>query len=114
MTELTAVARIRIHDGHLEEFEAAAARCLDGVRERDEGTLQYDWYLNADGTECIVIERYRDSDAVMNHMANIGEEMAELSAVADVSINALGEPSSRLMEASEGLDIEYFAPLQRL
>lgn len=114
MAELSAVARIQIPDGHLEEFKAAAARCLDGVRERDEGTLRYDWYLNADGTECIVLERYRDSDAVMSHMANIGEEMAQISAIAEVSIKALGEPSSQLMEASEGLNIEYYAPLQRL
>ncbi|HEV2811315.1 MAG TPA: hypothetical protein VGV93_13075 [Acidimicrobiales bacterium] len=34
------------------------------------GTLQYDTYFNDDETECIVIERFRDPDALIDHGEN--------------------------------------------
>jgi quinol monooxygenase YgiN len=65
MNELQVTARIRIHDGKLDDFKNAAERCVTSVREKDTGTLQYDWFFNDDETECVVRERYRDSDAVI-------------------------------------------------
>ena len=62
-TELQAIVRFRFHDGDVEEFKRLSARCMEIVRTQDTGTLQYDTYFNDDETECIVIERFRDSDA---------------------------------------------------
>ena len=64
-----------IHDGKLEEFKRLAAQCVEIVRTKDTGTLEYDLFLNADGTECFVHERFRDSAAGLEHMANIGPMM---------------------------------------
>ncbi len=38
---------------------------MKSVREEDNGTLQYDWFFNEDHTECVVRERYRDSEAIL-------------------------------------------------
>jgi quinol monooxygenase YgiN len=61
MSELQSVARLKIHDGKLEEFKRLAAKCAELVRTKHTGTLQYESYLNSDNTECLTFERYRDS-----------------------------------------------------
>ena len=72
MSELQVTVRLTIHDGKLSEFKEVAAQLMQSVRENDSGTLQYDWFFNADQTECVVRERYRDSEAVLEHVANLG------------------------------------------
>ena len=47
MSALQVTARLTIHEGKLDEFKEVAARCMQSVREKDSGTLQYDWFLNA-------------------------------------------------------------------
>jgi hypothetical protein len=59
MSELQCVARLKIHDGKLDEFKRLAAKCAELVRTKDTGTLQYELYFNSDNTECLVFERYR-------------------------------------------------------
>ena len=48
MSEPQAIARLKIHDGRLEEFKRLAARCMESVRTRDSGTLEYSWFLSGD------------------------------------------------------------------
>jgi quinol monooxygenase YgiN len=65
LSELQGIARFRFHEGKLEEFKRLSAQCMDIVRIKDTGTLQYDIYFNDDQSECIVHERYRDSEALI-------------------------------------------------
>lgn len=51
MGELQSVARLKIHDGKLDEFKRLAAKCAELVRTKDTGTLQYEQYINSDNTE---------------------------------------------------------------
>jgi quinol monooxygenase YgiN len=46
MKAIQVTARAAIHEGKLEEFKVLAAQCMRTVRERDSGTLQYDWFFN--------------------------------------------------------------------
>ena len=45
MSELQCVARLKIHDGKLDEFRRLAAKCAELVRAKDIGTLQYELVL---------------------------------------------------------------------
>ena len=74
MSELQCVTRLRIHDGKLDEFKRLAAKCAELVRAKDTGTLQYELYFNSDNTECLVFERYRDSQALLDHHKNLGTQ----------------------------------------
>jgi quinol monooxygenase YgiN len=73
MSELQGIARLKIHHGKLEEFKRLAAKCMELVRTRDNGTLQYEWFFSSDYSECLVYERHRDSEALLEHTANLGE-----------------------------------------
>jgi hypothetical protein len=66
-------------------------------RTTDTGTLQYDTYFNDDQSECVVIERYRDSDAAIEHAANLSDLFGPiLATVTVVHGELLGEPSAEL------------------
>ena len=96
-SELRAIVRFRFHDdGDVEEFKRLSAQCMDIVRTQDTGTLQYDTYFNDDETECIVIERFRDSDALIQHGENLAHLMDAIVATGSVSGELLGEPSTEL------------------
>ncbi len=72
-------ARIKFHEGKVEKFKRLSAQAVEIARTKDSGTLQYDIYLNDDQSEGIVIERYRNSDALIEHGANLGDALLELT-----------------------------------
>ena len=83
-TELQAIVRFRFHEGDVEEFKRLSEECMEIVRTQDTGTLQYDTYFNEDETECIVIERFRDSDALIEHGENLAHLMDAIIATGSV------------------------------
>ncbi len=114
MSELQITATLRIHPGKLDAFNAAAADCLRSVREKDSGTLQYDWFLSEDGSECVVRERYRDSDAVLEHIDNLGESFGNLLATCDIAVDVFGAPSAELLEATAAIPVRVYGFYQGL
>ena len=84
-TELQAIVRFRFHVGNVEEFKGLSAQCMEIVRAKDTGTLQYDTYFNDDETECIVIERFHDSDALIQHGENLAHLMDANTATGSVT-----------------------------
>jgi quinol monooxygenase YgiN len=98
MSEIQVTARLKIHDGKLEEFKRIAKKCMQSVRTKDSGTLQYDWFFSGDQSECVVHERYRDSNAVLEHNANLGETLRELFEMCSGSGEVFGSPSPDLVE----------------
>jgi len=74
------IARFKFNEGKLDEFKRLSAHAMEIVRTTEPGTLEYDTYVNDDQTECVVIERYRDSEAAMEHAANLADLSAEVLA----------------------------------
>ena len=101
MNELQSVARLKIHDGKLDEFKRLAAKCAELVCTKDTWTLQYELYFNSDNTECLVFERYRDSQALLDHLKNLGDTMAAILQTCSGSGEVCGTPSAELMEKLE-------------
>ena len=114
MSELQTSVRLKIHEGKLEEFKKVATACMESVRTKDSGTLQYDWFLNADESECIVRERYRDSDSVLEHSANLGDTVGVLLETCDFSASIFGAPSEKLMSGLDGLDVRVYSAYQSI
>jgi quinol monooxygenase YgiN len=114
-TELQAIVRFRFDDGDVEEFKRLSALCMEIVRAKDTGTLQYDTYFNDDETECIVIERFRDSDALIQHGEHLAHLMDAIIATGSVCGELLGELSAELRArfAADG-PVHLFTPWARL
>ncbi len=97
MSEILGIARFRFHEGKVEEFKRLAAQAMEIVRAKEPGTLGYDTYFNEDESECVVIERYTDSNALIEHFGNMSELMEPiLSLVTVVHGEVLGDASPEL------------------
>ena len=110
LSEIKGVARFKFHEGKVEEFKRLSAQAMDIVRAKDTGTLQYEIYLNEDQSECVVYERYRDSEAVIEHGAHVGHLNEAIFATGSVSSELLGEPSAELTAMIAGSGIPLFRP----
>jgi quinol monooxygenase YgiN len=96
MEEIKGIARVRFRPGKLEEWKRLTEEAMEIVRTRDTGTLQYEIFFNADQTEAIVFERYRDADAALEHFSNIGHLMEPLLMTAEVTGEVLGTPNENM------------------
>jgi quinol monooxygenase YgiN len=110
MSELLGIARFKFHEGKLEEFKRLSAQCMEIVRTQETGTLQYDIYFNDDQSECIVLERYRDSEALIEHAAHVGDLMEAILATGTVSGELLGVPSAELRAKLADSEVRLFTP----
>ena len=72
MQQLKISARWKIHEGKFEEFRSIAKECLATVMLKSPNRRHYDWYFNDELRECIVLEKYADSDALLSHISVIG------------------------------------------
>ena len=116
MNELQGIARFKIHEGKLDEFKRLSAQAREIVRTKDTGTLQYVIYFNDDQSECIVLERFRDSEALIEHTANLGDLVeAILAIVSVIHGELLGEPSEELRAKLAGSEFPHlFMPYQSM
>jgi quinol monooxygenase YgiN len=118
MSNFEVRARLKVREGKLEDFKRQAAEMMRQTRERDTGTLAYDWFLSNDGTECEVREAYVNADALVDHAFHVRDARDALFAelADDHRMAFYGEPSPRLMELviRIGVDVTLFTPLQQL
>jgi quinol monooxygenase YgiN len=114
MGELQGIVRFTFHAGQVEEFKRLSAECLEIVQSKDDGTLQYDTYFNADESESIVLERFRDADALILHSENMAPLMEAIMATGSVSGELLGDLSEELRAQMEGSPVGLFTLYQAL
>lgn len=118
MSQFEVRARLRVREGKLEGFKQQAAEVMRVARESDTGTLAYDWFLSADGTECEVHEAYVDADALVDHAFHVREARDALFAefAYDHRMTFYGEPTPRLtgLVSKIGVNATVFTLLQAL
>ena len=114
-SELQSIVRFRFYEGTLDEFKRLSAVCMDIVRSKDPGTLQYDTFFNEDESECIVLERFRDLDALLQHAANIGDELMEaIVATGECFGELLGAVPEEVRAKLAGGPVQVFLPYRAL
>src|SRR5256712_8391022 len=109
-SEIQGINRFKFYEGKLEEFKRLSARAMEIARARDSGTLQYEIYFNDDQSTGIVLERYRDSEALIEHGAYLGELAEAVLATGLVTSACLGEPSAELRALLAGSPVQLFTP----
>ena len=114
MGELQGIVRFTFHPGMVEEFKRLSAECLEIVQAEDDGTLQYDTYFNGDESQAIVLERFRDADALILHSQNMAPLMESIMATGSVSGELLGDLSDELAAQMAGSPVGLFTLYQAL
>ena len=115
MSNLQVSAKMRIRQGMLEVFKQHANKCVQRVKEKDPGTIQYDWFISSDNTECEIRETYENSEAFLAHLSNLGDLLLILyeKFASDHSVAIYGDASPELLEKlkARGVDTKFFSLL---
>ncbi|MFL5734650.1 MAG: putative quinol monooxygenase [Chloroflexia bacterium] len=119
MDKLEISARMNVREGKLERFKQQASEIIRQTKEKDTKTLSYDWFLNADQTECEVREVYANSEGFIEHRMHVGAEIKEMFAefAYDHAVTIYGDPSPQLLamtNALENVDIKRYSFLRGL
>lgn len=118
MSKIQVSAKMKINPGMLEEFKQHAAKCLSTAKGKDPGTLQYDWFISSDKTECEIREMYESSEALLVHVSNLREPLRILfeKFASDHSVVIYGNPSPELLENAKArkIDVKVFSFLEGL
>lgn len=109
MEKIQLTARFGVHPGKIGEFRELMDKCIGVVREKEPGTLQYDWFHNADQTEFVVRESYANPEAVFVHMENVGPYLARFLAITDFSGEVFGNPPEALRKSFAAFDVKFYA-----
>jgi quinol monooxygenase YgiN len=113
MCKIQASAKIKIPYGMLDEFKQAATDYIKQVKEKDRGTLQSDWFLSSDKTECEIREIFESSEAALAHQLNLRESAAAIFGKfgSPYLVTIYGEPSREVIEIAKagGIDVKVFS-----
>jgi quinol monooxygenase YgiN len=106
-----------IFQANIREGQYAAllevSKKLIAQTEQEKGAPLYEWFVSEDKKVVHVIERYADSDALLEHMSNFSKSNgAELmQAVQDARIQIYGNPTPELKAIAAEQGIALFAPI---
>jgi len=83
--------RFQIHEGKLDEFKRDAKELLGVVKEKDTGTVRYDWFYDDEKRLCIAMDTYKDAEGMFTHMKNAHDAHEKLLHLSDMTTEFLGE-----------------------
>lgn len=111
MNALYGTAKLKIRPGKLDEFKRLAALCQEIARTQDIGTTQYDLFVNADFTEFMMHERYRDSESGLKHSENQGPDlMKQMLKTCTIAGEVCGNPSPALRKMLDEAGVALYTP----
>ncbi len=102
-----------IKDGESENLKALMDEMVSATKKNEPGAIIYDWSVSEDGKKCNLLEMYKDSDAVMNHLGIFGKEYAArfMSAVEIKKFVCYGNPDDKVVGALSKLGVVFMKPL---
>lgn len=103
---------LAVKDGQLDTFRTLMEEMVAATRANEPDTLNYEWSISDDGTTCHIYERYRDSAAVMTHLAWFGANAAQrfLAAAEPKRLVVYGTPDAAATKALDKLGAVYMKP----
>ena len=99
-----------VADGRDKEL-LEVVRALQGRVAEEPGTLRYDWFRGPGYV--VVLEEYADSAAVTRHQEHVGDLLAKVFALAEMTVLQVhGDVDAALREVLDGMPVgQVFPPL---
>ncbi len=104
---------VTIKPGERDTFIALMREMVTTTQANEPDTLNYEWFISEDETSCKIYERYRDSAAVMTHLASFGANFADrfLAASEPTRFVVFGDPNEEVREALGGFGAVFMAQI---
>ena len=117
MSKIHTSAKMKIPSGMLEEYKQQVSEYIMQIKEKDTGTLQFDWFISIDKTECEIRETYASSESALAHQDHLHELQAIFFKKFGLpSVIIYGDPSPELLKNAKagGVEVKIFTLLQGL
>jgi len=112
MSEVHVIARFRIKEGNLAEFKRIGVTALAMAKEIEPNTMQYDWFLDATQSTCVVMQHYVNMAAFREHIDNFRTTRDKLLELCDLSIEVFGDLVEEEAAFLASFDIKTFRKFQ--
>lgn len=98
-----------VKDGQRANFDSVVKEMIEATEANEPDALNYEWFIDADGKNGQIYERYADSAATMTHLGNFGEKFAErfLAVLEPTRFFVYGSPSDEVKAALEAFGAVY-------
>ena len=90
---VTIVPYIKVHSGKMQEFKALCERFVE-MSKGEAGCLYYGFSFNGDLAFCR--EGYKNADALLAHLENVGTLLAEMQHLSDIARLEIHGPESEV------------------
>ena len=108
-SEIRIVGEFTINEGKTEAFKELIKTAIETVRSNEPDTLRYEFYFNEDETACYPLELFRNSQAVLTHLEDVGAIVSKLSEVAQITrVEIYGNASDELKQALAPFGAKFF------
>jgi quinol monooxygenase YgiN len=100
-----------ISEGNLDNFKDIARKISTLIQDNEPNTKTYQWYLNREGTKCIIHEVYPDSEVMLAHgrVKDFRKMLSQMVKIAPITsfyvLGDLTEEAKKVMTGSSGDNI---------
>ena len=109
MSKVSFLLELAIKDGQLEAFKEMARGLIETVKDGEPGTLTYQVRIAEDGKHCLFHDVYKDSEALLTHLGNVGPRLPGLFEIAPIKrFDVLGPASQDVRVALADFSPNYF------
>ncbi len=106
-SEVFWVFTLEVQPGQYDQLQQLVSQIV-AAAEKEPGTLEYDWSISADHTTLTVVERYADSQALLQHGKDFGQFAKRFFTLAKpTSLVVFGAPDAAAKKAIAGLNPVY-------
>ncbi|HTI94863.1 MAG TPA: hypothetical protein VL727_29945 [Puia sp.] len=98
-----------IIDGKIEEFKRIMHSIIQSVEKNERDINAYQVYLNAEENKAFIVEWFKNSEAILIHLANVGPLFPQLLAVAPViRLEVFGNLTKEAEDALRSIGAKIF------
>jgi quinol monooxygenase YgiN len=101
-----------IIDGKIEDFKKIVHSIIESVKEQEQDMSAYQVYLNAEENKAFIVEWFKNSEAILIHLANVGPLFPGLLAIAPaVRLEVFGNLTAAAEEALKSTMKDLFVEI---
>ena len=109
MEQVSWMLEVGVREGQVESFHSLMRELVEATREKEPGTLTYEWYTEEDGATCHVWERFASSEAALAHLNGLQPHLMRFMEVCEPrGITVYGSPSDEVRSTIAAFGPRYF------
>ncbi len=99
----------KIADDKVEEFKKIMHSIIESVEKNEHDLNAYQVYLNAEENKAFIVEWFKNSEAILIHLANVGPVFPKLLAIAPVMrLEVFGNLTKEAEDALRSIGAQIF------